>query len=428
LIPYLVVPKDLKRRKAIRDRENELVEKGVIQNSERTKFENKAKFIALSSASYTCEYLYRKYDQYLKEIQSPTIDEDYGTYFVSQMGWDSVPEDRMDKAVIKMASSNEANLATFQREYCAKFIDGSDSYFSMNKMLACSVPDGQEPTMLVQGDKKKKYILSIDPNFSNSETADHFAMCVLELDDDKTGATVVHSYAEAGKDLKDHIQYLYYIYKNFNIEMILIDYAGYQFIDSANESELFRKDNIELKIFDFTAEKDGAELTEELKKARRAYNKQIHRIVFTQYFTSDFIRKANEWLQGCIDYKKIWFGSSIKGNPSAFDKALSANINVDQLVDVNDLKQESPITYFIDNQEVLIKQTRYQCAAIEVKTTAKGVQSFDLPLIMKRDNNPNRQRRDSYTALMLGAWAMKCYAEIMAVNEETGETFSPFFV
>lgn len=430
LIPYLVVPKDVQRRKRIREREDELIQKGVITEEDRTKFFNEAKLIALSSASYTCEYLYRKYDEFVKQIYSPDLKTYDATYFVSQLAWDSIPEDRIDKSVIELAQTNESNMATFQREYCAQFLDGSDSYFSMQKMIGCTVPDNEEPTLKLSGDKDRKYILAIDPNFSNSPTADDFAMCVIELDDSKSmRGTIVHSYAESGKDLKDHIKYFHYLWRNFNIEMIIIDYAGYQFIDAANESDLFRGDKIEFKIFDFVSEKDGEELNAELRKARTGFNKQINRIVFTQYFTTDFIRKANEWLQGCIDYKRIWFGSGIKANEDAFSKAIATRIDVSQFIDVSALdKFESPLGYFIDNQEILIKQTKYQAASIEVKTTARGVQSFDLPQIMKRDTSQDRMRRDSYTAMMLGAWGMKCYYDIMNTEVQSYETFEPILI
>jgi hypothetical protein len=424
LIPYLVAPQDIKERQMIREKEDELIRKGVLKESERIKFDNNAKLIGLSSASYTCEYLYKKYDEFVKQIYAETMPESNARYFVSQLSFDSVPEDRIDKAIIEMAQGNEAHQATFAREYGGQFIDGSDSYFSMKKMIDCTIPDGEPDTLLLQGAKDKKYILSIDPNFSNSPTADNFAMCVMEIDDSKIsegrlGGTVVHNYAKCGKDLKDHIKYFYYILKNFNIEMIIIDYAGYQFIEAANENELFKKDNIEIKIFDFYPEKDGADLEQELKNARRTWNKEIYRIAFTQYFTTDFIRKGNENLQGAIDYKKIWFGGGIRANSSAFEKATSAKVDL-SLVD------EENTSEFIDTQEILIKQQKYECASIEVKTTAKGTQSFDLPQIMKRDTSASRMRRDSYTALMLATWALKCYGDIIRQpKDDTAATFSP---
>lgn len=426
LMPFLLAPQDIKERQIIRAKETELIRRGLLKEEERMVFENKAKLIALSSASYTCEFLYKKYDEFVKNIYSPEVTEDGARYFISQMAWDSIPLDRVDKNIIKQAQSNESNLATFKREYGAQFIDGSDSYFSMNKMIACTVPDRQSPTLKLKGDKNKKYILAIDPNFSNSPTGDNFAMCVIEVDEEdmnngKLGGTVVHNYAKSGKDLKDHVKYFYYLWSSFNIEMICIDYAGYQFIETANENELFRKDGVEFKIFEFYAEKDGLEFDEQLKLARRGYNKQMNKIVFTQYFTSDFIRKGNEHLQGCIDYKKIWFGSGIKADEQAFEKAMAANVDL-KLVDEEDSNA------FVDTQEILMRQAKYECASIEVKTTAKGTQSFDLPQIMKRDTTSTRMRRDSYTALMLGCWCLKCFFDITRLPIEEDNSFSPILL
>jgi hypothetical protein len=182
LIPYLVAKEDQKEIIEIREREDSLIAQGLMTEAERFKTPFKKKFIALSSASYDCEYLKRKYDEFVGAIYDPNLPENKARYFVSQLAWDSIPEDRMDKAIIELASSNESNTANFKREYCAQFTDGSDSYFSMAKMIACTVKDGDDDTILLRGSKDKKYILAIDPNFSNSATADHFSMCVLELD------------------------------------------------------------------------------------------------------------------------------------------------------------------------------------------------------------------------------------------------------
>jgi hypothetical protein len=76
-----------------------------------------------------------------------------------------------------------------------------------------------------------------------------------------------------------------------------------------------------------------------------------------------------------------------------------------------------------------MRQTKYQCASIEVKSTAKGTQSFDLPQIMKRDNSSSRMRRDSYTALMLACWGLKCYHDITRVQEEESQSsFEPILL
>lgn len=436
LIPYLVAPQDIKDRQIIREKEDDLIRRGLMTEDERMEFDNNAKFIALSSASYTCEYLYEKYSEFTKQIYSPDMPKNGAKYFVSQMAYDSVPPDRMEQSVIEMAQNENASSANFRREYGAQFVDGSDSYFSMQKMIACTLPDGERPHLLLKGTKDKRYVVSIDPNWSNSTTSDNFSITVIEVDDEKfaegkVSGHVVHNYAKFGRDLKDHIKYFYYLWTNFDIRMICIDHAGYQFIESCNEHELFKKAGVEFKIFEFHAERDGADLEKELKQARRDYNREIHRIVFTQYFTSDFIRKGNEYLQGCIDYKKIWFASNIKGDSEAFNRSISSGVDL-SLTGVEEIdknakdheRRSGGLIQMIDDQEFLIKQQKYQAASIEVKTTAKGTQSFDLPQVMKRNNTSTRMRKDSYTTLMLGCWCLKQYFDIMNIPVESS-TFEP---
>ena len=423
LMPYLVAPQDIGDRKKIRDHETSLIKRGLMKEEERIAFENKSKLVALSSASYTCEYLYKKYEEFIKHIYSDDMPENKATFFISQFAWNSISTDRIDKSIIELAQSNESNSANFRREYGAEFIDGSDSYFSMKKMMECTVPDGQLPSMLLRGNKEKKYILSFDTNASNSTRGDDFAMCVVELDEDFKGGTVVHSYAEAGKDLKDHIKYFYYLITSFNIVMICGDHAGHhQFIDSANESEHFKRAGLDLKIMDFDPSKEGIELEEELKKGRREYNQQAQRILFTQLFREESIRRMNEHLQGCIDFKRIWFGSSIKGDAGAFGRATSSGVDL-KFIGYSDM------TEIIDDQEILLRQTKYQCAAIELKTSARGLQTFDLPQIFKRDTSSTRLRKDSYTSLMLACWGMKQYHDLMNCPIDTiDNSFPPFFV
>jgi hypothetical protein len=422
LMPYLVAPQNIKERLKIRQREDELIKQGLMTEADKFQFENKAKLIALSSASYKCEYLYRKYEEFLKAIYDPEPSKEGVTYFVSQLSWDAIPPEMVDKSVIEVAQSNQANSATFNREYCANFVDDSDGFYSMNKMLACTVPDGQEPTLKFRGDSDKKYLLSIDPNASNSETSDDFSMKLFELDDTGEGATVVHYYDRAGEDLKVPIQYLHYLFTNFNIVMIIADHAGGQiFLEAANESELFKNSGIKIKIFEFSAEKEGPEYEEELKKARKAYNVEHGSIAFTQVFNTESIRKMNDWMQGCFEFKKMWFGGNIKGNPAALNSVMGSGLSPK-------LFAEDTLIEAIDEQESLQKQSRYQCASIEVKANPKGTLSFDLPQIIKRDTSATRMRRDSYTSLLLGCWGVKCYNDLKKLPIESYDTFTPFFI
>ena len=417
LMPFLVAPQDMKERIEIREIEDKLISEGKMKESDRMVFENDSKMIALSSASYTFENLYKQYKEWAEKIYSQeTGDADY---FISQMGYESLPEHMIDTTIIEEAQNGGQSHSSFLREYCAQFTDGSDSYFSAKKMHLCTIPDGESPTTKIVGDKGKKYILGIDPSFSNSPTSDFFAMSILELDEETRQSTLVHSYAVAGGNLKDHIRYMYHIVKNFNLEMICIDNAGYQFIDSCNEHGLFKNDRLELKFFDFRSDLDGADYEKELLKARRAYNKEGKVICFKQVFASEWLRKANEHLQASIDHKKIWFASKTVANPEAFNKFSSQRVTLKNI-------PEPTILEFIESQDALIYQTKKQCTLVEVKTTARGTQTFDLPQHLKRSTSASRARKDNYTTLMLANWTAKCYFDMMAKPvEDNTSTFVP---
>jgi len=419
LMPFLVAPQDMKERIEIREMENGLIEKGLMKEEDRMKFQNNSKMIALSSASYTFENLYKTYKEWMQNIYDDSVIRD-ATYFISQLGWESLPDHMIDSTIIEEAQNGGQSHSSFQREYCAQFTDGSDSYFSGRKMHECTIPDGESPHTLIRGKSNQKYLVAIDPSFSNSPSSDYFAMCILELDMESKQTTVVHNYAVAGGDLKDHIKYFSYVVENFNIEMICIDNAGFQFIDGCNESELFR-DNV-LNFFDINTDKEGLDYIKEIKKAKAVFNKENHTICYKQVFNSSWLRKSNELLQAAIDHKRIWFASKSTADNKAFDSQSKLRINMD-------LVGEDNILELIETQDDLIYQVKKQCALIEVKSTAKGNQTFDLPQHLKRNTSPNRARRDNYTTLLMANWAAKVYFDITSMNLEVKtNTFRPIMI
>ena len=142
-------------------------------------------------------------------------------------------------------------------------------------------------------------------------------------------------------------------------------------------------------------------------------------ICFKQLFSSTFLREANEYLQASIDHKRIWFASRTAACGSFFDKASA------QAVPVKLMPYENKGD-LIEFQDDIVYQTKKQCALVEVKTTAKGVQTFDLPQHLKRSTSANRARKDNYTTLMLANWTTKCYFDMMSkpIEDNTG-TFVP---
>lgn len=421
LKPFLSSPLDIEERIAIRELEDKLIAEGLLREEQRIQFDNTSKMVALSSASFTFENLYTTYVDWKSRIYSEDAEKDGCTYFISQLSYDALPEHMIDQTVAEEAKNGGSSRASFQREYCGQFVDESDGYFSAKRMNELTLKDGEEPTALISGRAGKKYILAIDPSFSKSQASDFFAMSVMELDDEKRDGTLVHGYAVAGGDLKTHIKYLYYLMTHFDIEMIIIDNAGYQFIDAANESVLFKTNRLHLDFFELDADLEGIELQRALQKARSALDKERGKICIKQIFTTEFIRKANQHLQSCIDHRRIWFASNIRANGSAWDRSVNARI------DTNLIPFEN-IGELAEFQDDVIYQTKKQCALIEITTTAKGTQTFDLPQHLKRDNTEKRARKDNYTTLLLANWAIKLYYDMLDSKPNEAATFTPFFV
>ena len=69
-----------------------------------------------------------------------------------------------------------------------------------------------------------------------------------------------------------------------------------------------------------------------------------------------------------------------------FDKQSNLKINL-SLTDCKNVGE------LIEVQDSLIYATKKQCALVEVKSTAKGTQTFDLPQHLKRSTSAHRARK-----------------------------------
>ena len=118
----------------------------------------------------------------------------------------------------------------------------------------------------------------------------------------------------------------------------------------------------------------------------------------------------------------MWFASRITANNQAFEEAVSTTVD-------KDLLHAESVLDLMEMQDDLIYQTKKQCALVEVKSTARGTQTFDLPLHLKKSTSATRARKDNYTTLMLGAWAVKSYFDMMNTEDiSQNQTFSPFMI
>ena len=84
---------------------------------------------------------------------------------------------------------------------------------------------------------------------------------------------------------------------------------------------------------------------------------------------------------------------------------------------------------FVEHLSDMIFLTKTECALIQITTSAQGMQNFDLPANLKRKSGPDKPRKDSYSALVLGNWLTKIIIDMRTVTvEDNTETFTPMFI
>ena len=83
---------------------------------------------------------------------------------------------------------------------------------------------------------------------------------------------------------------------------------------------------------------------------------------------------------------------------------------------------------FIEHQKDMLDLTKAECALIQPSTTANGTQTFDLPPNLKGQKGPDRARKDSYSALILGNWMMNVYYDMLKTPEVKIASFVPMFI
>jgi hypothetical protein len=428
IVPFLSVVENPTQREDLYNLETKLIEKGEMEEKDRYVWPNN-KLIMLSSASYKFEYMYKLYSQFEELIKKQT---DNATRCIMQFSYDCAPKQLYDQNLITQAKATMSQ-SQFEREFGALFTDDSSGYFKTSRMAACTVKDGEEPHVEIKGQPEDEYILCFDPSWSESESSDDFAMQILKYHKHNGTSTLVHSYAMSGTPLRDHIFYFHYLIKNFNIIAIVGDYnGGVQFINAVNESQLFKSENIKIKTIDGDFDKMDS-YKDELRIAKQQYNKKNHQYLILRKPTSDWIRRANELLQANFDHKRLWFGS--RAIDEAYNKQRAKAIPISKLkflrLSEEEMKQsnQAKMIDFIEHQYDMINMTKNQCALIQITTSPQGTQTFGLPTELRRQTGPDKARKDSYSALVLGSWMTKIFHDMNNVKKENvASTFSPMFI
>jgi hypothetical protein len=431
IIPFLSVVENPTQREDLYNVETELIRQGKMQEKDRHIWPNN-KLIALSSASYKFEYMYKAYEQFEELIQAGSNNKSDAHRTIMQFSYDCAPRQLYDQNLINQAKSTMSQ-SQFDREFGAIFTDDSSGYFKTSKMAACTLKDGESPCTEITGQPGDKYILAFDPSWAESESSDDFAMMIIKLNEEKKTGVVVHSYALSGANLKQHIFYFYYLLKHFNIVSIIGDYnGGVQFINAANESSLFKDNKINIKCINTNFD-DIENYQQKLIEGKREYNLENNTICYLRKPTSQWIRRANELLQSNFDHRRILFAS--RAIDDEYNTQRRKKIPIDKIEFMRTSQslerqtKEAKMIDFVEHQFDMMNLIKTQCSLVQITTSSAGTQNFDLPPSLKRQTGPEKARKDSYSALILGNWMVKLYNDMMDSKiEPVATTFTPMFI
>ena len=429
IMPFLSVVNNPTERQEVYDLETQMIEKGKMTESERKKWPNN-KIIGLSSASYKFEYLYKLYQQYENLILNENT-QDGAHRTIMHFSYDCAPKQLYDQNLINQSKATMSD-SQFDREFRAVFTDDSSGYFKVSKMAECTLPDGEGQSVEVVGNHNDEYILAFDPSWSESESSDDFAMLLIKLNKDLRKGTVVHSYGLSGANLKTHIKYMAYLLTHFNIVAVVGDYnGGVQFMNSCNESTIFKDFNLKLETIEADLDKP-ADYQKNLRKLKNQYNKKSKKFVFLRKPSSPWIRAANESLQSSFDRKKIFFAGAAMNDDYNIQR--KANVPIKGLKFIRSDNNQSGsagarMIDLVEHQKDMMDLIKVQCALVQITTSAQGTQSFDLPPNLRRQKGADKARKDSYSALLLGNWMMNVFYDMEAYDGDLGETtFTPMFI
>lgn len=426
LKPFLSVKPNVQEENEIKRAEEELIKKGLLKDSERMSFPRN-KYAAFSSASFQFQHLYQTYQEYLKAIKDAAFDKNKPSYFVMRASYEAMPVGQLfDMTQIDDAKKDGGEQTeVFKREYRAIFTNANDGYFNVKKLHESTVLDGDTPCVQLSGDKNCEFLLTVDTSYSSSKSSDYFAMSVFLLGKEERKIFQVHTYARAGGSLVDHYNYLTYLLTHFNIVFIGIDDAGSEFISSYSESVIAKDAGIKLNFIKSDLD-DEENYLEELEKAKISYNLSNRTIVYGMKPQSAIIRRANELLQAHIEAKKVWFASRMEADEKNANRYKDL---IGRFAIKNKNDEIFNIIDFIEDQNYWINETKAQVGLIEVKASALGSLSFELPQSLRRSDSPNRARKDCYTALLLGnISAFHYYNLIYAPKKNIATTFSPIII
>ena len=223
-----------------------------------------------------------------------------------------------------------------------------------------------------------------------------------------------------------------YLLTHFNIVAVVGDYnGGVQFMNSCNESTIFKDQNLKLESIEADIDK-LADYEKNLRKLKNQYNKSQKRFVFLRKPSSQWIRTANESLQSAFDHKKIFFAGAAMNDDYNIQRKYRIGVKGLKFIrnDANENGSEGArMIDLVEHQKDMMDLIKVQCALVQITTSSQGTQSFDLPPNLRKQKGADKARKDSYSALVLANWMMNVFYDMETFDgNENQATFTPMFI
>ena len=191
-------------------RDRELVEAGLLSESDLDNKKVANQILITSSGYFTFNHMYDLYKIYKQEMLSGN-----DKYAVFRIPYEMLPEGFLDEDNINSARKEMSSLE-FSMEYEAAFIPDTDGFYKASLLESCKdVNYGPQ----VAGDAGKSYILGVDP----ARSEDSFAIVIAEIGNP---ARVVHAIEYQKETFPKMAAVLEDLCLAFNVQSIYMDAGG----------------------------------------------------------------------------------------------------------------------------------------------------------------------------------------------------------
>lgn len=303
---------------------------------------------------------------------------DYNDYAIIRIPYQGLPESYMDEKQIAQAQVTMPK-ALFQMEYECKFPTDSDGFFKRS-LVNSSTPGRRECggnafAVEIEGQPGFEYVMGIDP----ARKTDNFAISILKLNPANETYRNVYCYSMRGKSWPKAVRKIRELLKKFNVVRIAMDAGG----GGTAVEDLLQDETMippgEEAIWRFDEDEH-----------KRFAGRHILDVV---NFTPAWIAEANYGLAADIQHKRLLFPYRALDVVRAFhgEDAKVAQAEEDAWTEIDE-------------------QINEMCMIV-VTPTKTGVQHFDIPELPASQQSTLKtyQRKDRYSAILLAAYAARCY-------------------